>query len=82
LNTLAWTPGGFDTVVGELLAGVAVTGFSGALTDREADLAIAVLVRNKSAHGLERPGAAARQFDQIVPRLFFALFAAIEDLYR
>ncbi len=82
LNTLAWTPGGFDSVVGELLAGTAVTGFSRALSDREADLAIAMLVRNKSAHGLERPGAAARQFDGIVPRLFFTLFAALEDLYR
>jgi hypothetical protein len=32
--------------------------------------------------GLSDRGAAARQFDQIVPRLFFALFAALEDLYR
>lgn len=82
MNTLAWTLGGFDTVIAELLAGTTVTGFSRTLSGRETDLAIAVLVRNKSAHGLERPGAAARQFNEIVPRLFFALFAALEDLYR
>ncbi len=73
--------GGFDAVVGELLAGTTVTGFGRTLTDRETDLAIAALIRNKSAHGLERPGATTRQFRDIVPRLFFALFAAIEGLY-
>ena len=57
-----------------------VSGFSRTLTDREMDVAIAALVRNKSAHGLERPGAAAPV--TIVPRLFFALFAVLEDLYR
>ena len=83
LNSLAWTPAGFDTAIEELLAGTTtVTGFSRTLSDREADLAIAHLVRNKSAHGLERPEAAARLFGQIVPRLFFVLFAALEDLYR
>lgn len=81
LNALASTPSGFDTVITELLFGGVVTGFGRTLTDREADLEIAVLVRNKSAHGLDRPEAAARLFDQITPRLFFALFMAIETLY-
>jgi hypothetical protein len=82
LKTLGWTVAGFDSVVAELLAGTSVSGLSRPLSQRETDLAIALLLRDKSAHGLERPGAAARQFDQIVPRLFFALFAALEDLYR
>jgi len=81
LNRLAWSPAGFDSVVGDLLSGVSVLGFGRALTDRETDLEIAVLVRNKSAHGLDRPAAAARLFDQITPRLFFVLFMAIETLY-
>lgn len=82
LNGLASTPGGFDSVMAELLTDTTVSGFSRPLTGRETDLEIAVLVRNKSAHGLERPAAVKRQFDEIVPRLFFALFAALEDLYR
>lgn len=81
LNGRSGTPADFDVLVDELLGTGQATGFPRDLKPREADVAIAISVRNRAAHGGERPTATGQQFDEIVPRLFFAIFAAIEDLY-
>lgn len=39
-----------------------------ALTPRESDIAISYGVRNKTAHGLERPAATTLEFDRIANR--------------
>lgn len=52
------------------------------LTKRESDLAVFYAIRNKSAHALARPQATSKYFDDIIRRLFFAVFAAMEGLYR
>jgi hypothetical protein len=81
ITKLANKDGHFAAVLGEMLAGTTLTGFDRQLTSREADLVIAILVRNTSAHGLDRPGEVSTVFEDIVRCLFFALFAAIESLY-
>ena len=68
-------------VLDEMLGGTTLTGFERELTPRESDLVVAILIRNTSAHGLDRPGDVALLFEDVVRRLFFALFAAIESLY-
>lgn len=81
ISDLVNAGGNFAVVLGELLQSRTVTGFHRVLEDRETDLLVALLIRNTSAHGLDRPGNIAVTFDQVVQRLFFALFAAIESLY-
>ncbi len=71
----------FDGTLAEILDGKAVTSYPKALSDRERDLAATYGIRNQSAHGLERAAAAAVEFDRIIPRVFWALFAALETLY-
>jgi hypothetical protein len=81
LNRRSGTPADFDTLVAELLATGQPSGFPRSLLPRESDVAIALAVRNRAAHGGERPSAAGSRFDEIVPRLFYVIFAALEDLY-
>jgi hypothetical protein len=71
----------FDTTLLALLAGRRVPGFGRSLSPAEADLVIAYGIRNRSAHGLERPEVGASRFDRIMSRLFFALFKALESMY-
>lgn len=73
-------PTTFDANVTLLLDGLPLPGIR-AFTPRETDLAIAYAIRNKTAHGLERPATTTLEFDRIVPRLFYALFAVLESLY-
>jgi hypothetical protein len=68
-----------DGLLDELLDGTKVTAYSGSLTEMQADLMVALVVRNKSAHGLDRP--ADRRHSAITPRLFYVLFGALEHLY-
>jgi hypothetical protein len=72
----------FDQTLTALIAGQSLPTLGRPLSPRESDLAIVYGIRNSSAHGLERPAATAEQFEAVVPRLFFAIFAALEGLYR
>jgi hypothetical protein len=65
----------------EILDAGQPAGFIRRLTDRELDVAITMTTRNRAGHGGDLPGATDRRFDEIVRRLFFAMFAALEDLY-
>jgi hypothetical protein len=71
----------FDATLVDLLDGRPVARVTHPLSEREADLAIAYGVRNKAAHGLERPSAITTEFDRVYPRLFYAVFLALEVLY-
>jgi hypothetical protein len=71
----------FDQTLTEVLDGRQVAAFGRPLSDRESDLVAAYGVRNRSAHGLERPAAIASDFDRLMPRLYYAVFAALEVLY-
>lgn len=71
----------FDTTLTSLLGHRPVPSFGRLLTPQEADLTIAYGIRNRSAHGLERPDVGARRFDRVVTRLFYALFKTLEVLY-
>jgi hypothetical protein len=81
LNRRSGTPAEFDVLVADLLTSGQPTGFPRLLQPRESDVAIAIAVRNRAAHGGERPSATGSRFDEIVPRLFFGIFASLEDLY-
>lgn len=81
ISKVANLSGNFGTVLREMLSGTTLTGFNRALSECETDLVVAMLARNTSAHGLDRPADVAALFDQVVSRLFFALFAVIETLY-
>lgn len=81
LNTLTDQPSKVDAVVADLLDNGRATGLGRSLTPREADFAVAYIVRNRAAHGGERATVLDARFDEVVRRLFFALFAALEDLY-
>jgi hypothetical protein len=70
----------FDTNLTLLLDQLPVPGIR-PLSPRETDLAVAYAMRNKTAHGLERPAAATVEFERIMPRLFHTLFAVLESLY-
>jgi hypothetical protein len=71
----------FKQTVAEVLDGRQVATFSRPLSDLESDLVVAYGVRNRSAHGLERPTALSAEFDRLLPRLYFAAFTAFEALY-
>ncbi len=71
----------FDATLGDVLEGRMTTTTGRVLGDRESDLAVVYGIRNKAAHRLERPAAAAEEFNRVLPRLFFAVFAAIEAFY-
>jgi hypothetical protein len=81
LNRRSASPADYNQLIAEILDTGQPTGFARTLTERELDAAIAMVTRNRAGHGGERPGATDRRFDEIVPRLFFAIFAALEDLY-
>jgi hypothetical protein len=76
----AFAPTTFDANLTLLLDNLPLVGIRG-LSPRETDLAVAYALRNKTAHGLERPAAATVEFERMMPRLFFALFAVLEELY-
>lgn len=71
----------FDGTIAALLAGRTVPGFSRLLARDEADLAITYGIRNRVAHGLDRPSTSTRRFDRIMTRLFYTFFRSIETLY-
>jgi hypothetical protein len=71
----------FDLTMAEVLDGRPVTGYVGALSAVERDLAAAYGVRNASAHGVSRPTAITTEFDRLVPRLFYGVFRVLEVLY-
>lgn len=81
INARAASPAGYDLLVDQILDAGQPAGFPRTLTDRELDAVIAMTTRNRAGHGGVRPGATDLRFDEIVPRLFFAIFAALEDLY-
>jgi hypothetical protein len=62
----------FEQTLIEVLDGRQVASFSRSLSDRESDLVAAYGIRNRSAHGLERPAAVSTEFDRLMPRLYFA----------
>ena len=70
----------FDASIAAVLAGQQLQGMHRILSGREADFAVAYGVRNKAAHGLERPSAIAIDFDKVVERLYFTVFAIVESL--
>lgn len=72
----------FDPSLAAVLSTGRVPGITRALTVREQDLAVVYAVRNKSAHGLARPTGVAGDLGRVIERLFFAIFAAFEGLYR
>jgi hypothetical protein len=81
LNRRSGSPADYDQLMDEMLDAGQPRGFARALTGREVDAAIAMTTRNRAGHGGERPGAIDKRFDDVVPHLFFAIFAAVEDLY-
>jgi hypothetical protein len=64
-----------------LLAGSPLPTVGRALSAPQRDIAIAYGMRNKAAHGLERPDVIASDFDAILEAQFFALFRAVDLLY-
>ena len=81
INARAASPAGYDQLMDEILDAGQPAGFARTLTDRELNASIAMTTRNRAGHGGGRPSATDRRFDEIVHRLFFAIFAALEDLY-
>ena len=81
LNRRSATPNDYDNLIDEVLDAGQPSGFVRVLTDRELDSVVALTTRNRAGHGGERPAATDKRFDEIVPRLFFAVFAVLEDLY-
>jgi hypothetical protein len=81
VNELAATPASFDAFIYELLTTGGASAFGRPITDREVDFVIAVAVRNKAAHGGPRPTATDKNFDQLIARLFFAIFVVLEERY-
>lgn len=81
LNRRSATPADYDLPIDEILDAGQPSGVVRALTDREHDSAVGLTTRTRAGHGGERPTATGHRFDEIVPRLFFAVFAALEDLY-
>lgn len=81
LNRRSAIPNDYDRLIDEILDAGEPSDFLRTLTDRELDASIAMTTRNRAAHGGDRPNATDKRFDAIVPRLFFAIFAALEDLY-
>lgn len=71
----------FDATMAEVLDGRPVTGFGRPLSDQEADIVAAYGIRNRSAHGLERPPATVVEFERLAPRLFWALFRCLETQF-
>jgi len=70
----------FDTTMRTVSHGGTPAGVA-PLSPRELDLAVAVGLRNHAAHGLVRSQLVAADFDLLVRRLFYVLFALIENCY-
>lgn len=72
-------PGAWAATVEELLDGVFLAG-GRVLDQREADTAIAYLIRNSSAHSVKADPILATRFEEIESRIYASVFGILEHL--
>lgn len=75
-------PANWGTVLNSLVDGSYRTsaGTGRAMADREADILVAYLIRNRSAHTLTADAILERHFEDVERRLYWAIFAIAEHL--
>lgn len=72
-------PGAWATTVEELLGGVFLAD-GRAVDQREADIALAYLIRNSSAHNVKADPILATRFEDIESRIYASVFGILEHL--